>query len=1564
MELEDRARLSPGYGGETDKIVSARPNAEQCQKSDYDVSENLQRLNVKETVASLNDQTCLERPVFKTGHKKACLKQLAEGNKIDVQDHIITRGAQTRVNSKLSKIDKITINDKSKIYIKYDYQQNVAKKMEVNDFKQLNLPVVKKGRIAVRYTGCTRKQAMTFLNKLELQKQSLTSVINDFSNFVEGVKTIFSTISLIGQTKRKIDNVVAELISKGKKFLQLLIDLTITVHDICNFELNFLDILRILIDLLRLASNTYNNFFETQSLEALIFAAASMGLPNKFIEVIKRLSLITSVKILDDANLIFEVFSFITDFVKFVISKLFGSENFENPFSSYFMFGSHYIILYKISDLIRKLEKNKDLILSSEIRSNFKQTFNELNANPIIVEWKKTSAKIQQIVQEAHKWNKIVEAYQSSSRKEPFCFVFEGPPGTFKSKIMTQLVESLNKTVYTHSVPTLKEGKDFHDAYNNEEIYVMDDVGQKSLDQYRTIINFVSMVKMPLQCAEAKLKDTKFFNSDAIFLTTNSFMNLNSVCKDDGIADIRALHRRGFVFYFDYEQKGIQSSGTVRCFSYDIHKNKFEAKFPEDIALYIRNQKLKIPVQHEIFKNFSSNNHLEVVAWMKAIYTIFHKVKSENFEVNKLTIEDKSLIEAISDSYLSRPTEIELDTVENLSSLYRLYSNAVSKFNFFTVPGNFQNTVNELESLHNSNVCKLIFRSISKKALIHTINGLKFLNENKKKILTANAVLYWNMHQRITFEEYEILERIVTNEHNLVVRETQSLFDFFDISYFTELMFETTIMLRNEILLKTQNLIRYVLESSNFNVKDYIKPIVIGLCLLISSYLFYSYHAKAPNKLFTQGKILIKESVRHDNPTTSALSSNVFDVSIENGKNKTLNTGLVSGHCVLLPYHAYLEGEITVTIYRNVLKDHRLIDHMPCQVIYVNKEEDIMIVKYDDHLITPFKNMSNYFNRNHNKDSIWLITSEGPVNLNGRLKENEVCMYKVIDTEILLNPNDIYTYDLGSKGMCGSLLFSEQRGILGMHVAGEGTHLGVARVWRKDTIDQISKILNDNNFVLNVSLAEDVLNETSGCKLEAKAYERTPHLTKLIHSPLVNVVPCHKEPANLSYTGPHTIKDLVKESQTNIKPVPSEDLNFAAKVLDSLIEDYTVIDEHTVIAGNEFLAPIDKDASTGINSESREYYINFEEKKFTQACIDELQELMLKIDTKEIDVNDIACKATLKDELRTLDKEGKPRNFVILRFLINVLMKTYTGEMVQNIIKTRHFSGIMIGMNPHNEFENIVIKKNKTFTTDYKRYDKSMLAQVQIMVKNEILKKFKGTAIERSRLDFLLGLLINYIVVANDDVQFLNHSLPSGCFLTALINSLVNKAYAAMWYHSIFKESATVVSFFKDFKHYCFGDDLIGTNCRDDDLLNAISFKNYMETLGLSMTTSKKGTITEPYDELEELTFLKRTFRYHHTIGRVIGPLDPETIDSTMSYVDKEKDIEEVMLDKIHNYQREWYLHFTSPGGEKEYQEKMDKILPIFEQRLSRPIPRLPVSYIRTLYQQKLMPYINFEAKM
>jgi len=294
-------------------------------------------------------------------------------------------------------------------------------------------------------------------------------------------------------------------------------------------------------------------------------------------------------------------------------------------------------------------------------------------------------------------------------------------------------------------------------------------------------------------------------------------------------------------------------------------------------------------------------------------------------------------------------------------------------------------------------------------------------------------------------------------------------------------------------------------------------------------------------------------------------------------------------------------------------------------------------------------------------------------------------------------------------------------------------------------------------------------------------------------------------------------------------------------------------------------------------------------------------------------LDDLVWTETLKDEIRNVEKKGVPRSFRVSRLHIQVLTKKYFGQMVEQIVTEKFSNEIMVGVNPYKDWNKIYnrLKLAKgVWAGDVGKWDGHMVCAVQLAIKDAILDKVLPE--HRKICDFLLTTLPFCVVAIADNLYITNHSMPSGSFLTAILNSLVNRFYTAMWYFREYKKNKGKVpkidEFFDTIVDYVYGDDKVNGTNNHEHFLNAITMRDFFRDIGLDLTTAKKTQITEPFEDLSTISFLKREFVYNQRIGRVVGCLDPRTIMSGISWYNTSRNNVNIMNDKLHVLQRELFL--------------------------------------------------------
>jgi len=1211
------------------------------------------------------------------------------------------------------------------------------------------------------------------------KSQGIFSNLRQFGNVdptsVESITTVINNIGVALQRMKKIDSVKVALIM-GKISLLLL-----ELNSDTRSEFNKLDCLRFLYDVVVVCYDIKQEAakYNAQGIESLMFTAIMHLVPAKIGKLLKAVSDYSSVKVCDDLNVMNKFVGVVLNAIEQICVDVFP-EKLVSVISPVFKFCEHYKLVVKAEDVI-KLASDSKFFLKPENVEKVDDLWADIESNGVIQDWMRTSGSLKVLVTKIERIRKIIEQYKHASRQEPFCFAFEGEPGVRKSVLMTQLVATMKKTTYTHIIKAAMDGKDFYDSYNNEEIFVMDDVGQSGPSQFRPFFNLIAPVKMPLDCAAANLKDTKFFTSESILFTTNRFMALENICRSDMIDNVKALWRRVTVFKV-YDN-------LVQAHYFNTTSDRWESGFAKDVHLYMERNNISIPT------SMARDDEARVLGWLYAIYEVFRSTKSEHFNSNINRISTQ-LVEDYRDTFL-QPSFI--DAVEQSNSSY-------------------------VAALAEYYLCGV-----------------------------------------------------------------------------------------SEMLGKTLGLVTSL--CSEFMESNYIYVVGAILAFLTGTVVVKNYSRFVTNRVMScNGSLLIRQNAV-SNASSSALSVQraMKYIKVITERGEVTMVALISGHVILTASHIMRGCKYGhMTVYKTTPQDDfRMLDNIPIRVLWQDDMYDVCLLAYDSHFITPFKNISHLLDLKSKSKGTFLIHPEGIVALDGRIRKPglfETWSYDVIGREHPYKhdrTDSIWYSGLQEAGMCGSIVYSEECGFMGIHVAGgEIENEGAAIIMSGKRKELIVSLLNDMLNVSKYDVGDKLVK--SGIKLEANFHCSNPKKNTIVKSELYGLLPNMKEPVDPIINGPHTVKDSFKEALDHVEYVPDK---LAREAVSWVYFDFQKFDgqplsDKEVIKGTNVLAGMTNDTATGVFLENdRNLYIDFERGELTPLGHEELSKLRKKILSHTLDYEDIVAKEAIKIETRAFSKNKFPRTFRVLNMFVNYELKRLLGGFISKNINNKWQHGIMLSFNPYYEFHKIALgcQGRNLIASDVKFWDKKMVAQIQILIA-DFLMDMSGLD-EKSDdyliLHTLLASLCNTPVAVNDDVYVTTHSLPSGCYITTLFNSLVQKAYLAIWY----KQQRPDDQFY-DYKNnvntYIMGDDiLLAVHDKVKQQCNALTLKESYTKLGLDLTDSMKKDVTEPFDHLDTLTFLKRRIVFNYRLGRYVGVLDESSLYSSLSWVDSTKDIEQVMRDKI-----------------------------------------------------------------
>lgn len=545
-----------------------------------------------------------------------------------------------------------------------------------------------------------------------------------------------------------------------------------------------------------------------------------------------------------------------------------------------------------------------------------------------------------------------------------------------------------------------------------------------------------------------------------------------------------------------------------------------------------------------------------------------------------------------------------------------------------------------------------------------------------------------------------------------------------------------------------------------------------------------------------------------------------------------------------------------------------------------------------------------------------------------------------------LEPTDeLYSYQ--ADGLCGSPLITEEGLILGLHVAvGEDdTHdgfisYGLTRLWSTEFRDQMYDFLDKGvGFVLGYDKDKKF---PSGVKLDREGYAVNYMHTSYGESAIHGAFPLYRKPA-LSL--PKEMKDLPTIAETMMDATPVVDikaLDFALLDLNQSVSNgkfATLSSEEELVIGNDIMGDINKTTSSGYIYANKIAYIDYENKKLTDRGKEIVQEHSIEIVHDQYSFSDYAT-LTPKDELKDIaDLEDfdtmpkKIRVFTNYHLVMTFYIRFFFMNFFTHIMKNKFENGIMIGLNPFSEdwekmYRILVKRGRKVFDADYKNYDRYMNPMFQRYLNKFLRDKvdlstlqnfnkvfgthYTNVEIEKI-LDQVLECIISTPILARNMFIMTTHGLPSGMALTSFYNSLINKMYLSYSWFLTHGKNTNLTDYYNKVKVFVYGDDVIGSvDGREREVFSPVRIQKVIQSIGLDLLPGNKDPIwieENQWLNIEDSTFLKRTFYYHDKLKQIVAPLNPITLEGTLNYVSDVNRKNELTLVKMSNAQREAFLH-------------------------------------------------------
>lgn len=267
---------------------------------------------------------------------------------------------------------------------------------------------------------------------------------------------------------------------------------------------------------------------------------------------------------------------------------------------------------------------------------------------------------------------------------------------------------------------------------------------------------------------------------------------------------------------------------------------------------------------------------------------------------------------------------------------------------------------------------------------------------------------------------------------------------------------------------------------------------------------------------------------------------------------------------------------------------------------------------------------------------------------------------------------------------------------------------------------------------------------------------------------------------------------------------------------------------------------------------------------------------------------------TLKDERKPIHKAHKTRLFAAGPLDYLIACKMYFNGVVALLSHTRNKCHVSVGTNVYSEDWGVIAREllarsDKMIAGDFEGFDASQHQQLleaagEVLI--ELSIRFLGTTTHQARImRVLLVSLFNSLHVTGKEVYQWTHSLPSGHYLTAIINSIfVNISFGVIW-QIAFNESNYLHAraFWNECGIVAYGDDhIVSVPQQRLELFNQFTIPQLFKTIGLSYTMEDKDAEVQAASRsLSQISYLKRGFSFDEETGRWIGPMSLDTILET-----------------------------------------------------------------------------------
>lgn len=410
------------------------------------------------------------------------------------------------------------------------------------------------------------------------------------------------------------------------------------------------------------------------------------------------------------------------------------------------------------------------------------------------------------------------------------------------------------------------------------------------------------------------------------------------------------------------------------------------------------------------------------------------------------------------------------------------------------------------------------------------------------------------------------------------------------------------------------------------------------------------------------------------------------------------------------------------------------------------------------------------------------------------------------------------------------------------------------------------------------------------------------------------------------------------------------------------------------IDGCEFITPLDANTSVGIPLEKkkRHYMESFDDGvcRRNRFVTEQFREQSLKSE-KEYLAGRRAypiSKTFVKIEPTDVTKERCRLVYGAPMHMQWTVRKKF-GAITKYICENPDFFECSVGVNAFGKdwkrmYDRLASRGcSRCVALDYKAYDattSSQLIQAAFAVLIAIARKLGWSEEDIKIMEGVAADIMWPVINANGDVMQLFDGTISGHSLTTLINCIGNSLSLRVVFYTLYP-MGQVMSWtgnysrchFRDYiVAYFYGDDLVATVDRYLWKFNNHAIVAVLGALGRTLTSYDKKTKIAKFDNLRNIEFLKRAFKYDRQLRTIVGPLNEASIYKRLVCVHKPTSpntMYTLLGDNCESACAEWFLH-----GERTFNSRRNVLRQILSEHDDALVSVACLPALRVSYKERL----------